>query len=256
MASSPRETPPRTKAFSPGPPTAPARGVRMIGLDGKGTWGALSSRLYDTLVARGQEALYDELLAEFWRAEGAPSRAATTELLDVGCGPGHAALRLLRAAPSARVVGLDSSVEMVRMAQSRAARAGLSGRARFVTGDALSLPFPDASFDGAVSLASIKHWPDRPRGLAELHRVLRPGAALLVVEADRAASDGDLDRYARRWPWLPPALLRIAFRGFIARGSIDEREARVLLDGSPFRGSGTLRSLDGTPLLALVARRR
>ena len=36
----------------------------MIGLDGRGTWGLVASRLYDALVARGQEALYDRLLDE------------------------------------------------------------------------------------------------------------------------------------------------------------------------------------------------
>lgn len=227
----------------------------MIGLDGRGTWGALSARLYDALVARGQEALYDELLAVFLRAPGAPERQQTAELLDVGCGPGHAATRLLAGSPALRVVGLDSSPEMVRLARERARALGLSGRARFVVGDAQALPFPEASFDGAVSLASIKHWPDRARGLAELHRVLRPGAPLLVVEADRGAGDGALDAWARRWPWLPPLALRLAFRGFIARGSIDADEAQALLAASPFAGAGAWGPLHGTPLLALSVRK-
>lgn len=224
----------------------------VIGLDGKGTWGAVSSRAYEALVARGQHALYDQLLDLLELPSGDPGWRH--ELLDVGCGPGHAALRLAVRGPAARVVGVDSSDEMVHLASRRADRSGVGARVRFVAADAMELPFEAERFAAAISLASIKHWPDRGRGLAELHRVLAPGAPLLVVEADRGASGETLSAYAARWPWLPPAALRLAWRGYIARGSIDAEEARALLERSPFAG-GEVLPVAGTPLLALRARR-
>lgn len=51
-----------------------------------------------------------------------------------------------------------------------------------VCGDSLRLPFPDASFDGATVGFGVRNLSDLPRGLAELRRVLRPGARLVVLE--------------------------------------------------------------------------
>jgi demethylmenaquinone methyltransferase/2-methoxy-6-polyprenyl-1,4-benzoquinol methylase len=51
-----------------------------------------------------------------------------------------------------------------------------------VCGDSLRLPFPDATFDGATVGFGVRNLSDLGRGLAELHRVLRPGARLVVLE--------------------------------------------------------------------------
>ncbi len=55
-------------------------------------------------------------------------------------------------------------------------------RVRPVCGDSLRLPFPDATFDGATVGFGVRNLSDLGRGLAELHRVLRPGARLVVLE--------------------------------------------------------------------------
>lgn len=53
---------------------------------------------------------------------------------------------------------------------------------RFALADALDLPFPDASFDGAWFFESLLHMPDKRRALAEAARVLRPGSRLAVAD--------------------------------------------------------------------------
>ncbi len=53
---------------------------------------------------------------------------------------------------------------------------------RPVCGDSLRLPFPDAVFDGATVGFGVRNLSDLPRGISELHRVLKPGARLVVLE--------------------------------------------------------------------------
>ncbi len=99
------------------------------------------------------------------------------EVLDVAAGPGS--LSLLAARTARRVHALDFSFAMLHELGTRAAAAGVRNvEARL--GDGQALPFGDASFDAAYSMFGLIFFPDRARGLAELARVLRPGARAVV----------------------------------------------------------------------------
>ncbi|MEU4805005.1 methyltransferase domain-containing protein [Actinosynnema sp. NPDC023587] len=102
-------------------------------------------------------------------------------VLDVGCGIGHPALRLVRAR-DVNVVGISVSHVQVARATEHAAAAGLSDRAVFQFTDAMDMPFPDGSFDAAWALESMWHMPDRGQVLSEIARVLRPGGRLAVAD--------------------------------------------------------------------------
>lgn len=99
---------------------------------------------------------------------------AGQNVLDVGCGPGfHAAAMADR---GATVTGIDGSAEMVRLAEEATGKRGT-----FLQHDLEQpLPFAGASFDLAVMALVYHHVYARPQLLAELRRVLRPGARLLV----------------------------------------------------------------------------
>ncbi len=56
------------------------------------------------------------------------------------------------------------------------------GTASAILGDARHLPFPDCSFDAAVSTSSLHHWGDPRATLAEILRVLRPGGRLILTD--------------------------------------------------------------------------
>lgn len=90
-----------------------------------------------------------------------------SRLLDVACGPGVVSARA--AARGALPVGVDVATAMVERALTRCP--DLS----FVVGDALRLPFPDASFDAVTMNFGILHVSQPERALAEAHRVLVPG---------------------------------------------------------------------------------
>jgi len=100
-------------------------------------------------------------------------------LLDVGCGPGLAVAGA--AARGSRAVGVDASPTMVRHAGRRNRLSIRRGQVEVHHADATRLPFPDASFTKVGSLNSLQYWTDPRSGLAELHRVLRPGGDVAVV---------------------------------------------------------------------------
>ncbi|MBV9449399.1 MAG: class I SAM-dependent methyltransferase [Streptosporangiaceae bacterium] len=107
-------------------------------------------------------------------------------VLDVAGGDGYWAARARRR--GARAVALDIS-------QAKLLRGGaLSVAPGLVRGDALRLPFPDASFDRVMSICAIEHFEDGARALDEMARVLRPGGEL-VMSADALT-------LASRWPRL------------------------------------------------------
>ncbi|QBI53714.1 class I SAM-dependent methyltransferase [Streptomonospora litoralis] len=100
--------------------------------------------------------------------------------LEVGCGPG-VLVELLAARPEpVTLVGVDPSAEMVAMAGRRNAAAVRTGRLRLHRGSAAATGEPDAAFDLVVSVNTVGLWPSLDDGLAELHRVLRPGGRAVL----------------------------------------------------------------------------
>ena len=102
-------------------------------------------------------------------------------VLEVGCGPGRLSIRLARQ-HGLDVTGLDLDPAMIERARANADRPGNGAdpQPSFLVGDVASLAFADASFDLVVSTLSLHHWADPSAGLAEIGRVLRPGARALV----------------------------------------------------------------------------
>lgn len=101
--------------------------------------------------------------------------------LDVCCGTGDLTLLLARhVGPQGRVLGVDISEEMLYVARRKAARFGV--RVAFALGDAEALGLPDAVFDGATVGFGIRNTVHPEAALRELHRVLRPGSRLAVLE--------------------------------------------------------------------------
>ncbi len=99
--------------------------------------------------------------------------AEPNDVLEVGCGTGAFAARLVAALPDATVVALDQSERFVDLTGSRGVDARL--------GDLHDLPFADDSFDCVVALWMLYHVEDLHRGLAETRRVLRPDGTFVAV---------------------------------------------------------------------------
>ena len=112
-------------------------------------------------------------------------------LIDVAGGTGDIAFRFLdRVGGAGEVVVLDMTEDMLREGEARADRQGLAGRMEWVVGDAMALPFPDASFDAYTISFGIRNVTRVEAALAEAFRVLRPGGRLMVLEFSRVPVDG------------------------------------------------------------------
>lgn len=126
-------------------------------------------------------------LDEQWRkraiARLEPPRGG--DVLDICCGTGDVVFHLLRTDPTLHVTGVDFCVPMLETGRVRAAREA-RGDATFLEGDAMSLPFDDARFDGATMGFSLRNVVDIDRVLGELLRVLRPGARFVNLDVSKA----------------------------------------------------------------------
>lgn len=101
-------------------------------------------------------------------------------LLDLGAGSGAMTARAFAAgAKLSRAVLVDLSCEMLKLARSALLR---HAAAECVAGDGEMLPLAAASVDAAILAYSLRNMPDRAKALAELHRVLRPGGRLVILE--------------------------------------------------------------------------
>ena len=109
--------------------------------------------------------------------------AADERVLDIGCGTGLFAGRLLKRFPRSQVCGLDLSRSMLRQGRPRCEAAG--GRVCLVQGDSERLPFAADTFDAVTCTHSFHHYPRQARVLAEVHRVLKPGGRALIIDGDR-----------------------------------------------------------------------
>jgi demethylmenaquinone methyltransferase / 2-methoxy-6-polyprenyl-1,4-benzoquinol methylase len=120
--------------------------------------------------------------------------------LDLGIGTGDLAVALLAASdPSARIVGVDLSEEMLARVRARANALGLATRLEARRADAQALPFTDGSFDRVTAGFTVRNFGDLDAGLREMRRVLRPGGRAVILEFS-----------------MPPhPLVRLGYRAYI-----------------------------------------
>ncbi len=144
---------------------------------------------------------------------GLASARREAAYLDVGCGTGELALAVARRVPDGRVVGIDASRAMLEAGVAKVARAGLSGRVRLRQGDACALPFGASCFDGVLSAFCLRNFADLPAALAEMRRVLRPGAPAAILELSVPAG------LAARLAWKAHARVMLpVVGGMLSRG--------------------------------------
>jgi demethylmenaquinone methyltransferase / 2-methoxy-6-polyprenyl-1,4-benzoquinol methylase len=130
---------------------------------------------YARLLSFGQDPRWRRFLVS--RLQAGPQDV----VLDVATGTGAVALELVRRT-GCSVVGVDQSPEMLEEARRRVLLAAETKRIRLVEASAQELPFEDGSFDAVTGAYLLRYLDDLPAGLAELARVLRPGATAALLD--------------------------------------------------------------------------
>lgn len=104
-------------------------------------------------------------------------------ILDVATGTGDVALEIAAQTPAkVAIVGVDFSQEMVELGRQKVRNSPHSGRITMEVAPCEAIPFPDESFDSATIAFGIRNVVDRPRGLREMHRVLKNGGRVVILE--------------------------------------------------------------------------
>ena len=142
-------------------------------------------RMFDAIAPR-----YDLLnrLLSFgqdlkWRRALVDNLSDADRILDIATGTGDVLMALAdRRAGGRFCVGVDMAGEMLKLAHRKLTRKGENAVCALARCDAEAIPFADASFDAATIAFGIRNVADVPKTLREMHRVLKPGGRLAVLE--------------------------------------------------------------------------
>jgi len=198
--------------------------------------------VFDDDASRKLEAAYltPDVVAQRRATLRALALQPGERVLDIGAGPGLLAAEMAEAVgQSGRVIGLEISDSMLTLGRRRCADPSIRERVAFVKADAVALPFADGAFDVAVSTQVYEYVADLKVAFAELHRVLRPGGRVLIIDTDwdsivwSAADQERMQRLLTAWTtrFADPHLPRTLASQLQAAGlQMQRREVLVLFN--------------------------
>jgi demethylmenaquinone methyltransferase / 2-methoxy-6-polyprenyl-1,4-benzoquinol methylase len=108
-------------------------------------------------------------------------------ILDVATGTGDMAIAALRLNPLT-IKGIDISEQMLQRGRQKLIKKGLTKRIELVQAASEQIPYPDESFDVAMSSFGVRNFSDTLKGLTEMNRVLIPGGVIMVLEFSKPSS--------------------------------------------------------------------
>lgn len=150
---------------------------------------------------------------------------AGADVLEVGSGRGGGADWIARARGPRSVTGVDLAASAVALSGRERHAPGLT----FVQGDALALPFDDASFDVVLNVESSHCYPSTAAFVAEVRRVLRPGGTFAWADL-RAAYEVDATRADLRSSGLVPVAEADVTAEVLHALRLDDARRSVLVD--------------------------
>lgn len=102
-------------------------------------------------------------------------------ILDIATGTGDLAITALKLKPE-KITGIDISTGMLKIGNEKIKKKGLNNIIELLEGDSENIQFADQSFDAAIVAFGVRNFENLQKGLLEIHRVLIPGSAFIVLE--------------------------------------------------------------------------
>jgi SAM-dependent methyltransferase len=149
--------------------------------------------------------------------------------LDIGCGPGQILTKLSARLPEWKFIGVDRSLTMIHRATS------LPHSVFFLAGDACSLPFGGSSFDLVLCNSVLHHIGDPACLFAEIRRIAKPGAAILLRDLRRPSRFGfplHVRWYGRHYDGLMYKLYRDSVRAAYTPEELSEMLNAAAITGA------------------------
>lgn len=110
-------------------------------------------------------------------------RTKAHKIMDVATGTGDLAIAMAKRVDRTQILGIDLSDEMLAIARRKVQKQGLEERIMLERGDAENLDMvADDSIDAATVAFGVRNFENMERGLSEIHRTLKPGGKLVVLE--------------------------------------------------------------------------
>lgn len=137
-----------------------------------------------------------------------------TTCLDVCCGTADWTIALSEATgPDGKVIGLDFSERMLEVGSEKLQRQNIKN-ARLIHGNAMNLPFPDASFDYVTIGFGLRNVPDVEQVIREMYRVLKPGGVVACLDTSHPVIFGFKHLYYFYFRHIMPLLGKIFAKSY------------------------------------------
>ena len=152
--------------------------------------------------------------------------------IDLGTGPADIPVRLLRLRPAWRIVAADASPAMLCFAGETLAGEERAGNIHLLLVDVKNTPFADETFDVVFSNSILHHIEDTATFWAELMRIARPGAFVLLRDLARPASSEEALEIVSRYASLGTDMLQEEYyRSLLSAWTVDEVREQLRVAG-------------------------
>jgi demethylmenaquinone methyltransferase/2-methoxy-6-polyprenyl-1,4-benzoquinol methylase len=124
-----------------------------------------------------------------WRKKAVKllEKAQPKTILDIATGTGDFALEAIRLKPQ-QITGIDISEGMLAVGREKIQKRGLSHLIQLHVGDSENIQFPDNHFDAITVAFGVRNFETLEKGLSEMHRVLKPGGMVVILEFSKPQS--------------------------------------------------------------------